>query len=109
MYMGKTDDKHKFTINPIILWRDLKAAVGMFFSVLCGRYPLPKRSLLWLIVFVIYAVIPFDLIPDPLIAMFGLGAADDLLVLAYVLNKMSPDLEKYRYFKQSRDIEGIKK
>lgn len=103
--MKGTDNKSKFTINPITLWRDFKDALSMFFSAFRGKYPLPKRSLLWLFVFLIYAIIPFDLIPDPLIAMLGLGALDDLLVLAYCLNKMSPDLERYRYFKKSRDIE----
>ena len=100
--MEGTDKKQKFTINPVRLWRDFKDALAMFFNAGCGRYPMPKRSFVWLIIFLLYAVIPFDLIPDPLIAMFGLGAADDLLVLAYVLNKMAPDLEKFRYFKQSR-------
>lgn len=103
----EADNKTKFTINPIKLWRDFKDALGMFLTSLRGKYPLPKKSLLWLILFLVYAVIPFDLIPDPLISLLGLGAADDLLVLAYVLNKMSPDLEKYRYFKQSRDIEEV--
>ncbi len=101
----ETPDKSKFTVNPMKLWRDFKDALGMFFSALRGKYPLPKRSLVWLLVFVLYAVIPFDLIPDPLIAMLGLGALDDLLVLTYVLNKMSPDLERYRYFKQSRFVD----
>ena len=106
--MEETDNKRKFTINPIKLWRDLKDTIGMFYNAIRGKYPMPKRSLIWVIFFLIYAIIPFDLIPDPLISLLGLGAADDLLVLAYVLNKMSPDLEKYRYFKQSRDIEEVK-
>lgn len=99
---SKGTDKQKFTVNPLKLWRDIKDTAWMFFNVLCGKYPLPKRSLIWLILFVIYAFIPFDLIPDPLIAMFGLGAADDLLVLVYILNKMSPDLEKFRFFKNTK-------
>ena len=94
-------DKQKFTVNPLKLWRDLKDTAVMFFNVFRGKYPLPKRSLIWVILFVIYAVIPFDLIPDPLVAMLGLGAADDLFVLVYVLNKMSPDLEKFRFFKNT--------
>lgn len=98
----KKVDKQKFTVNPLKLWRDIKDASSMFFSVLCGKYPLPKRSLVWIILFAVYAVIPFDLIPDPLIAMLGLGAADDLLVLVYVLNKMSPDLEKFRFFRNTK-------
>ena len=96
------DNKQKFTVNPIKLWRDVKDAALMFFNVCCGKYPMPKRSLVWLALFAIYAFIPFDLIPDPLIALFGLGAADDLLVLVYVLNKMSPDLEKFRFFRNTK-------
>ena len=109
------NNKQKFTVNPLKMWRDLKDTALMFFSVIRGKYPLPKRSLVWIILFLIYAVIPFDLIPDPLIAMFGLGAADDLLMLVFVLNKMSPDLEKFRYFKNTKhnqknivDVEIVK-
>ena len=110
---NNTDSKQKFTVNPLKLWRDLKDAALMFFNACCGRYPLPKKSLVWIIIFLVYAFIPFDLIPDPLIAMFGLGAADDLLVLVYILNKMSPDLEKFRYFRNTKlknpiDIEVIR-
>ena len=91
----------KFNVNPLKLWRDVKDAASMFFNVCCGKYPLPKRSLVWILVFAVYAFIPFDLIPDPLIAMFGLGAADDLLMLVYVLNKMAPDLEKFRFYRNT--------
>ena len=102
MYMGKYEEsKQKFTVNPVKLWRDLKDALAMFFYALRGKYPFPKRSFLWLLIFILYAVFPFDLIPDPLIAMLGLGVADDLVVLVCILNKMSPDLEKFRYFKNT--------
>ena len=97
--------KEKFSVNPIKLWRDLKDALAMFFYALRGKYPFPKRSFLWLLLFAIYAVFPFDLIPDPLIAMLGLGVADDLLVLVYILNKMSPDLEKFRFFRNNKNKE----
>ena len=100
---NESNNKQKFTVNPLKLWRDVKDASLMFFNVCCGKYPLPKRSIVWFIIFLVYAFIPLDLIPDPLIAMFGLGAADDLLMLVYVLNKMSPDLEKFRYFKNARN------
>ena len=112
---SEKNDKQKFTVNPLKLWRDIKDTALMFFNVCCGKYPLPKRSLIWIFIFVIYAVIPFDLIPDPLIAMLGLGAADDLLMLVFVLNKISPDLEKFRYFKNTKynkknivDVEIVK-
>lgn len=99
---NENNTKKDFTVNPLKLWRDVKDAALMFFNVCCGRYPLPKRSLIWIAIFLVYAFIPFDLIPDPLVAMFGLGAADDLLVLVYILNKMSPDLEKFRFFKNTK-------
>ncbi len=99
---NENNTKKDFTVNPLKLWRDVKDAALMFFNVCCGRYPLPKRSLIWIAIFLVYAFIPFDLIPDPLVAMFGLGAADDLLVLVYILNKMSPDLEKFRFFRNTK-------
>lgn len=105
--MNNEQQEQKFTVNPIKLLRDLKDTCLMFFSAVRGKYPFPKRSFLWLLIFAVYAVVPFDLIPDPLIAMFGLGAADDLLVLVFVLNKMSPDLEKFRFFKNSGVTEVV--
>ena len=105
--MNNDQQEQKFTVNPIKLLRDLKDTCLMFFSAIRGKYPFPKRSLFWILLFVIYAVVPFDLIPDPLIAMFGLGAADDLLMLVFVLNKMSPDLEKFRYFKNNGATEVV--
>ena len=105
--MDNEQEKQKFSVNPLKLWRDLKDACLMFFSAIRGKYPFPKRSFVWLIIFAIYAIIPFDLIPDPLIAMFGLGAADDLLMLVFVLNKMSPDLEKFRFFRNNGVTEVV--
>lgn len=98
---NKEESKQKFSVSPIKLWRDVKDTVLMFWSAVRGKFPFPKRSFLWLIFFLVYAIIPFDLIPDPLIAFLGLGAADDLLVLVFVLNKMSPDLEKFRFYKHT--------
>lgn len=102
-----SQEKTKFTVNPSKLWRDFKDACAMFFDVVRGQYPVPVKSLIWGIIFLVYFIVPFDLIPDYLIVFFGLGGADDLLALVFTLNKMYPDLEKYRTFKKNKELKKL--
>jgi len=90
----------KFTLNPFVLWRDLKGAFLMFSAVIRGRYPPPVRSIIWAVLGLLYFILPFDLIPESVFLFLGLG--DDLLVLAYVLNKIRPDVEAYKKFSEGQ-------
>lgn len=63
-----------------------------------GRYPLPKKTALMIILAFLYLISPVDIIPDifPLI-----GLVDDVAVLAFAFNFIKDDLENYRAWKMS--------
>ncbi len=88
----------KFTVSPFVLWGDFKGALAMFLAVARGKYPIPLKSALWALAGMIYLLIPIDALPEA--AFLLLGFTDDLLVLAYILNKMRPDIEKYKRAQQ---------
>lgn len=75
---------------------------GLLFSMLLdyfkGRYPLPKKTALMIILAFLYLMSPVDIIPDifPLI-----GLVDDVAVLAFAFNFIKDDLENYRAWKIS--------
>lgn len=94
-----TDKRNDFTANPAVLFRDIKDAAAMFWAVLRRRYPMPWRSLIWSALFLAYFVIPLDMIPEAFLAF--LGFSDDLLFLVFVINKMRPDIERFRTFRDS--------
>jgi uncharacterized membrane protein YkvA (DUF1232 family) len=91
----------KFTVNPAVLLGDLKGACAMFWAAACGRYPVPWRSVVWALVFLLYFIIPFDFVSEAVFLLLGFG--DDLLLFVYILNKMRPDIEKYRRFAKGED------
>ncbi|MDR1940933.1 MAG: DUF1232 domain-containing protein [Endomicrobium sp.] len=105
---GKTSGKNNnnFSINPVVLYRDLKDVCAMFFASARRKYPFPKRSAAWAILFLLYFIIPFDLMPEALFLF--LGFSDDLLLLVYVLNKMRPDIDNYREFVKQGKIKNEK-
>lgn len=76
--------------------------LGLLFSMLLdsfkGKYPLPKKTALVLILAFLYLISPVDIAPDifPLI-----GFVDDVAVLAFALNFIKDDLENYRAWKMS--------
>lgn len=92
---------NKFTINPTVLLMDLKDIAAMFWAVIRGKYPMPKRSLIWFFIGVIYFLLPLDFVPEIFFAV--LGFTDDILVLVFVINKMRPDIEDYRAFREKKD------
>ena len=67
----------------------------------------PLREKIGIILFVIYAISPIDLIPDPVL---GFGIVDDLVLMTYVLNKLSEKLNEYEIRtirnKKEEDIKG---
>lgn len=55
----------------------------------------PQASLwkkLMVILGIVYMISPFDILPDPVL---GLGFVDDAVLIAYIVSKISGELEKY--------------
>ncbi|MTI66657.1 MAG: DUF1232 domain-containing protein [Firmicutes bacterium] len=67
----------------------------------------PFKNKIWIIFGLIYLVSPIDLIPEPVL---GIGIVDDFVLITFILNKMSMELENYSYEKQRKkqenDIKG---
>lgn len=55
----------------------------------------------------IYFLVPIDFIPEPILVV---GFIDDLIILAFVLTKLSSDLDKYmeekEIIKKNKDVKG---
>ncbi len=95
----KQNNPKRIIINPIELWGYLRDTIAMIWASLRGRYPLPKRSMVWTMLFLIYFVLPIDFMPELFFSAFGFG--DDLVFLVFVLNKIKADVDAYRLFKKS--------
>jgi len=62
----------------------------------------PFRKKIWIILALVYTISPIDLIPDPVL---GLGIIDDAVLITFVLNKLSSDLDKYVKDKERKEKE----
>lgn len=91
------ENKNDFSVNPLVLYKDIKDALAMFWAVIRLRFPVPWRSVIWSVLFLLYFLLPLDIVPELLFTALGLG--DDLLFLVFVINKMRPDIERYRTFR----------
>jgi len=72
-----------------------------------GKYTLPYRTIIAIVVALLYILNPIDLIPD--ILPF-LGLTDDLSMLLFVWGMVSKDVGEYALWKvENADSEDIKK
>lgn len=79
---------------------ELKLFVSMLKDHIEGRYDgLSKENIYLIIGAFIYILSPIDLLPDFLL----LGYLDDLLVIWYVMKKMSKEIDRYRKWKKDKD------
>lgn len=63
-----------------------------------GEYKgLSKKNLVLIIAGIIYLVNPVDLVPDFII---GLGFADDLAILTYIISKLEQEIHAYKEWSQ---------
>jgi uncharacterized membrane protein YkvA (DUF1232 family) len=74
------------------IWDYLGLLFSMLLDAFKGKYPLPTKTALVLIIAFLYLISPVDIIPDifPLI-----GLVDDVAVLAFAFNFIKDDLENY--------------
>lgn len=83
------------------IMRALKWFIPMTRDVLRGNFrPVPWRAFGYMLLAVVYLALPFDLIPDFLLLI---GLVDDVLIIAWLLNRIDLHLEGYRLWKQGPD------
>ncbi|WP_409291963.1 YkvA family protein [Peribacillus sp. SCS-37] len=79
------------------VWKRLQLLMEMAKSWAAGDYRrIPYRSLIIILVGIIYFVSPLDFIPDFLL---GFGMMDDIAVLGFVLSQLDYDIEQYLEWK----------
>lgn len=93
------DTKKDFTVNPVTLIIDVKDALGMFWAAFKRQIPVPWHSVIWTALFLLYFILPIDLMPEAFLSVFGFG--DDLLAFVWVINKIRPDIDNYRAYRDS--------
>ena len=81
------------------IWDDLKILIELVRDWMKGEYrDLNRSSVIMVIVSLLYLVNPLDLIPDFIIG----GFIDDLAVIAYVIKKISEELNLYKNWKSMK-------
>lgn len=81
---------------------DVKFSVSLLKDWSSNEYrEIPKKSILSIVVAMIYFVIPTDLIPD---FILGTGFLDDAAVLSYMFSIIKDDLDQYKLFKKEVEI-----
>ncbi|MDU5083415.1 YkvA family protein [Tissierella carlieri] len=84
------------------VWEDIKLFLDLLKDWMRGDYrEISKGSIIMIIISLLYLVNPLDLIPDFLVA----GFIDDLAVIAYVIKKISDELNVYKKWKVANDNE----
>lgn len=82
------------------IFSDIKIIVELIKDWRSGKYKeLTKNTIILLIVSLIYLINPIDIIPDFLIG----GFIDDAAVLAYILKKISTELDAYKLWKSKNE------
>ena len=84
------------------LWDKLQLIFSLVKDWTNGSYrEIPKGTIITIIIGIVYFVSPLDIIPD---IIFPLGFADDAAVLGFILKQVGSDLERYRVWKDRRNI-----
>lgn len=82
---------------------DVKTLGRMLILHQKGMYRnLSTRSLVYVLAAIIYFVNPFDLVPDFII---GFGFLDDATVIAFVVNRLRKEIQKFKAFEDKNTIE----
>lgn len=82
------------------IWRQFQLLIDMMRCYISGEYrDVSSRSMMLTIAALMYFVMPADLIPDILI---GLGYLDDVAVLAWTINSISEELERFEQWRKEQ-------
>ncbi len=75
-----------------VFWQDLKTLLSLLKDTAKGSYkPQSKKSLLLIVLGLLYFLSPLDLIPDLLVG----GFIDDAALLAWIITKVKGELDNY--------------
>ncbi len=77
--------------------RKIPLAIKFLFD---KRVPFNKK--ISIILTLIYLISPIDLVPDP---VFGLGIIDDIVLVMFVINRLSQELDHYINISSTRKKE----
>ncbi|WP_409294587.1 YkvA family protein [Peribacillus sp. SCS-26] len=81
------------------VWQRLQLLMEMAKAWAAGDYRrIPYRSLIIILIGIIYFVSPLDFIPDFLL---GFGLMDDIAVLGFVLSQLDYDIKQYLEWKKT--------
>ncbi|SFC02728.1 Uncharacterized membrane protein YkvA, DUF1232 family [Bacillus sp. OV322] len=84
------------------LWAKLQTMLSLLKAWSNGSYrKVPYRSLIMILISVIYFVSPIDIIPDFLI---GFGLIDDAAVVAFVLSQIDKDLVLFEQWQREKQL-----
>ncbi|MBC8589440.1 YkvA family protein [Paratissierella segnis] len=79
---------------------DIKMLVQLVKDWMSGRYKgISNSSIIMVIISFLYLVTPIDIIPDFLIG----GFLDDAAVIAYIIKKITAELEVYKEWRKGED------
>lgn len=90
----KAQDKERDPGPLAEVWGYLTALVRLLRAYVRGEYKdIPWRSMVLIVVAIIYFVDPFDLIPDVIPVA---GYVDDATVIGFVIGQIKADLDRFR-------------
>ena len=81
------------------MWESLLTLIRLIRAYAKGDYrQVPSQTLILMLAAVLYFLMPFDVIPDVIV---GLGYLDDAAVIAWVVNAVGSEIEKFRQWEAS--------
>lgn len=97
--LSKTKNKLEENKELRSLFDDVKIIVELVKDYYKGHYKnLTKNSIVLVIISLVYLVNPLDIIPDFLLG----GFIDDAAVIAYILKKITTEIDAYKEWKTKR-------
>lgn len=93
----EVDNKTNFDI-----FEDVKLLCNVVYDYVKGYYTaIPYKTIIAIVVALLYFVSPIDIIPDVLITFYGLGLVDDVAVVMFIMKAVHSDLMDYNNFKST--------
>lgn len=89
---SKKASKNQNSLNGV--WSTLQTFIQMIKAWVKGEYKeIPYRTLIMILIGLLYFVSPIDLIPD---FILGLGLIDDVAVISFLMKGIKKDLQSFK-------------